>query len=240
MQTKGQAAMAAKAAELTPGSLRHQVIQVAQRFKTSWVELGSLLVRVRNEGAWEEWGYKTFEDYCSEELRIKRQTALKLTNSYAFLARHEKSLFDAEKPPAPDQDAPPFEVVSVLAGAEQRGQLSDKDYKELRERIWDDEQQPKEIAKELAQRYPEQPKPAKAAPTPDLLLRRLALAARKLAADMKGCKRSRTRSPRRPTPWPPRSRSWPRRTPSRRRTKRSSTPGGLLSGRRHVRGCRRA
>ena len=185
MQTKGQAVMSEKAAELAPGSLRHQVLQTAQRFKTSWVELGSLLVRVRNEGAWEEWGFKTFEDYCSKELRIKRQMALKLTNSYAFLARHEKSLFDTEKPPAPEQDAPPFEVVSVLAGAEQRGQLSDKDYKELREKIWSEEQ-PKEIAKELAQRYPE---PPKAPPPPDLVLRRLALAARKLAADLRGCKR---------------------------------------------------
>lgn len=185
-QTKGQAAMAKKASELEPGSLRHRVLQTAQRFKTSWVELGSLLVRVRNEGAWEEWGFKTFEDYCSEELRIKRQTAMKLTNSYAFLARHEKTLFDTEKPPAPEQDAPPFEVVSVLAGAEQRGQLSDKDYKELRERIWDEEEKPTEIVKELAKRYPEPPKPA---PAPDLLLRRLALAARKLAADMKGCKK---------------------------------------------------
>ena len=186
MQTKGQAAMAEKAAELVPGSLRHQVLQTAQRFKTSWVELGSLLVRVRNEGAWEQWGFKTFEDYCSKELRIKRQTALKLTDSYAFLARHERSLFDTEKPPAPEQDAPPFEVVSVLAGAEQRGQLSDNDYKELRERIWSDEEKPTQIAKELAQRYPEPPKPA---PPPDLVLRRLALSARRLAADLKGCKK---------------------------------------------------
>ena len=186
MQTKGQAAMAEKAAELTPGSLRHQVLQTAQRFKSSWVELGALLVRVRNEGAWEDWGFKTFEDYCSKELRIKRQTALKLTNSYAFLARHERSLFDTEQPPAPQQDAPAFEVVSVLAGAEQRGQLSDRDYRELRERIWDDSEKPAQIARELAQRYPEPPKPP---PAPDLVLRRLALAARKLAADLKGCKR---------------------------------------------------
>ncbi|HEY3452701.1 MAG TPA: hypothetical protein VGK67_40525 [Myxococcales bacterium] len=186
MQTKGQTAMAEKVAELVPGSLRHQVLQTAQRFKTSWVELGSLLVRVRNEGAWEEWGFKAFEDYCSKELRIKRQTALKLTNSFAFLARHEKSLFDTEKPPAPEQDAPPFEVVSVLAGAEQRGQLSDKDYKELRERIWNEEEKPAEIVKELAQRYPEPPKPA---PPADLVLRKLALTARKLAADLKGCKK---------------------------------------------------
>lgn len=185
MQTKSQAAMAQLASELKPGSLRHQTLQTAQKFKTSWVELGSLLVRVRNEGAWEEWGFSSFEDYCSKELRIKRQTALKLTNSFAFLARHEKALFDSEQAPAPEQSAPPFEVISVLAGAESRGQLSDKDYKELREKIWSEEQ-PTEIVKQLAERYPTPPKPP---PPPDLALRRYALTARKLAGDLRGCKK---------------------------------------------------
>lgn len=187
---KGQAAIAKKASELEPGSLRHQVLLTAQKFKSSWVELGALLVRVRKEGVWEEWGFESFEDYCSHELRIKRQTALKLTNSYGFLARHEKALLEdpgperPEAPPPDDREVPAFEVVSVLAGAEERGQLSEKDYKELREKIWDTEQKPTQIAKELAERYPAPPKPP---PPADLVVRRLAQAARKLASDLRSC-----------------------------------------------------
>jgi hypothetical protein len=45
----------------------------AQKFKSSWVELGALLVKVRHEGLWEEWGFAGFEEYCSKELRLKRQ-----------------------------------------------------------------------------------------------------------------------------------------------------------------------
>jgi hypothetical protein len=185
MVTKGQEAMAQKATELTPGTLRHQVLQTAQKFKSSWVELGALLVKVRNQNAWDEWGFKSFEEYCAKELRIKRQTALKLTNSYAFLAKHEKSLFEREEPPQ-EQDMPAFEVVSVLAGAEERGQLSDQDYKELREKIWSDEQKPAQIVRELAERYPP---PAKSPPPADLLLRRLAGLARKLALELRSCRK---------------------------------------------------
>lgn len=192
MQTSGQAAVIKKAAEVEPGTLRHQVLLVAQKFKSSWVELGALLVKVRNGNLWEEWGYKTFEDYCAKELRIKRQTALKLTNSYAFLARHEKELLEPPKSPSgprarePLKEPPAFEVVSVLADAEGRGQLSEKDYQSLRETIWEDERPAPAVARDLAQRFPA---PAKPAPPSDLVVRRLAVLARKLASELKGCKK---------------------------------------------------
>ncbi len=189
MQTTGQAAVARKAAEVQPGTLRHQVLLVAQRFKSSWVELGALLVKVRNGNLWQEWGHASFEDYCASELRIKRQTALKLTNSYAFLARHEQQVLagqDGSRAPAPKQESPAFEVVSVLADAESRGQLSEKDYQSLRETIWDDERPGPAVARELAQRFPPPPRPA---PPAEMVVRRLAVLARRLASELKGCKK---------------------------------------------------
>ncbi len=191
MQTSAQAAVARKAAEVQAGTLRHQVLLVAQKFKSTWVELGALLVKVRNGNLWEEWGFKTFEDYCAKELRIKRQTALKLTNSYAFLARHEKELLEpksASESRAQEslKEPPAFEVVSVLADAEGRGQLTEKDYQSLRETLWEDERPAPAVARELAQRYPA---PAKPAPPADLAVRRLAAMARKLASELKGCSR---------------------------------------------------
>jgi hypothetical protein len=189
VQTTGQAAVARKAAEVQPGTLRHQVLLVAQKFKSSWVELGALLVKVRDGNLWQEWGYPSFEDYCTKELRIKRQTALKLTNSYGFLARHEQQLLagqDGSRAQAPKEEPPAFEVVSVLADAEDRGQLSEKDYQSLRETIWDDERPAPTVARELAQRFPSPPRPA---PPADLVVRRLAVLARRLASELKGCRK---------------------------------------------------
>jgi hypothetical protein len=194
VQTKGQAAVAMKAQEVEPGSFRHRVLTTAQKFKSSWVELGAMLVKVRNTGAWEQWGYSSFESYCSKELRIKKQTALKLTASYGFLARHERAVSEQyerapldEAAPEPERPAvPAFEVISVLAGAEERGQLGEKDYAELRESIWADERPAQQVARELSQRFPAPPRPP---PPIDLQLRRLAAAARRLASELRACQK---------------------------------------------------
>src|SRR6185295_940584 len=107
--------IAEKVNQVPPGSFRQTVLLAAKRFKSSWVELGKLLVKVRNEALFEEWGYPTFEAYCLAEVRIRKATADKLTRSFSFLDKHE--------PKAMAQDdivetAPAFEVVQVLADAE--------------------------------------------------------------------------------------------------------------------------
>jgi hypothetical protein len=42
-------------------SFRRTVLSAARRFKSTWFELGKLLVRVRDEAKYEEWGFETFE-----------------------------------------------------------------------------------------------------------------------------------------------------------------------------------
>jgi hypothetical protein len=163
---------------IPPGTFRHEVVTAAKRFKSSWTELGSLLVRVRNEASYEAWGYSTFEAYCLKELHIRRQTALKLTNSYAFLEKHERDILN--KPP---EDRPAFEVVEVLAKAEERGQLSEKEYASIRDDIWKDERPPAALVRELTQRFPA---PEREAPAPGLQLRRYASTARRFAEELGG------------------------------------------------------
>lgn len=166
---------------IPPGTFRHEVLSAARRFKASWTELGAMLVRVRNEASYEQWGYSTFEGYCLKELKIKRQTALKLTNSYAFLERHEREILN--KPP---EERPAFEVVEVLAKAEERGQLSEEEYQSIRDEIWKDERPPAALARELSQRYPA---PAPPAPEPNVQLRRFANTARRFAEELRANKK---------------------------------------------------
>ncbi len=122
--------LAEKAQALHPGSFRHTVLLAARRFKSTWVELGKLLVKVRDQASYEGWGYPTFEAYCAQELHIRKQTALKLTRSFSFLHKHEpKQLLSedlAERVPA-------FEIVEVLADAEERGQMSSAEYRAIRD-----------------------------------------------------------------------------------------------------------
>ena len=164
-----------------PDPFRQTVVSAARRFKSTWVELGKLLVRVRDEALFEAWGFPTFEAYCSKELHIRKATAQKLVRSFGFLAKHEPRALEDEGLP---QRAPAFEVVEVLADADERGQLSANEYQSIREAIWNPERSPAELKREFQERFPRPPPE----PTPaSLTLKRLAHAARKLASELAAC-----------------------------------------------------
>ncbi|MBM4379712.1 MAG: hypothetical protein FJ086_10495 [Deltaproteobacteria bacterium] len=167
--------MATDPQNVPPGSLRQQVLQASKRFKATWAEMGKLLVRVRDDGAWKGWGFESFESYCSKELHLRKATVEKLTRSFSFLARHEPRVMEAEDF---QERVPAFEVVEVLAEAEQRGQLSEAEYTAVRDSIWDPARPAAELKRELVERFPRPPPPE------DLTLRRFAAAARKLAGEL--------------------------------------------------------
>ena len=61
------------------------VLERAKRFKRTWIELAEVLVKVREGETWHRWGFRSFDDYCARELRLKRGTVDKLCASYGFL-----------------------------------------------------------------------------------------------------------------------------------------------------------
>ena len=88
-RTRGEAEIEALLAKLQPGSERHGALSAARDFKASWVALGERLTQIRESGQYSQWGYKTFEAYVRGELRLKPETANKLTRSFSFLRDHE-------------------------------------------------------------------------------------------------------------------------------------------------------
>jgi hypothetical protein len=163
-------------------AVREEVLRAARAFKASWMGLARVLTRVRDEGLWESWGFPSFEAYCTRELRIRKATALKLTRSWSFLDRHERHW----KPEAPDaRPAPAFEVVEVLAEAEERGALDAEEYRSIRDSIWDPDRPVAAVRRELSERFPRPaPEPA---PT-EVRLGQLARTARRLAEDLRVCR----------------------------------------------------
>lgn len=181
--TQVETSLEAKAREVQPGTLRHTCLVAAKRFKSTWAELGKLLVKVRNAGEFESWGYESFEAYCQKELHIRKATADKLTMSYSFLEKHEPRAVSREDFP---ERAPAFEVIEVLAGAEQRGQLSADEYRAIRDTIWSPDRPTSELKRDLQERYP---RPAPPPPADDVQLRRLAATARRLHQELAACRR---------------------------------------------------
>lgn len=174
--------ISSKAEHVPPGSFRHTVLLAARRFKSSWVELGKLLTQVRHEGLFTEWGYGSFEAYCLGELRIKKQTADKLTRNFSFLEKHEPQVMKA---PELAEAAPAFEVVEVLAQAEERGQLSAGEYKSIRDAIWNQEKPTSELRRDLVEKFP----PPESRPSNEAELKRLWSLAKRLVAELGASKR---------------------------------------------------
>lgn len=170
--------LAARIEELPEGSMRRRVLEGARRFKASWVEFARLLSQVRSEGSWREWGYPSFEAYCSRELFVRRQTADKLTLSYGFLERHEPQLARAREV----RSAPPFEVIEVLSRAEAAGRLPASDYADLREELLERSPTAAALSRRLSERFGPAPHPRA---DERVRLERLAAAARRLA---EGCR----------------------------------------------------
>jgi len=163
-------------------AFREEVLRAARTFKASWTGLARVLTRVRDEGLWERWGFPSFEAYCAKELRIRKATALKLTRSWTFLDRHERGY----RPDAPDaRPAPAFEVVEVLAEAEERGALGADEYRSIRDSIWDPDRPVAAVRRELSERFP---RPAPEAAPAEVRLGQLARSARRLAEELRVCR----------------------------------------------------
>jgi hypothetical protein len=167
--------LAARAEDLPEGSVRRRVLEGARRFKAAWVEFGRLLSEVKREGLWREWGYPTFERYCTKELFIRPSTAEKLTVSFGFLERHEPELVRTRG----QEKAPPFEVIEVLSRAEAAGRLSQAGWRELRDEVLERPPTPAAMNRKLAERFG--PPPPAPAPRKAERLERLAALARRLA-----------------------------------------------------------
>lgn len=135
-KSKGEQVIEQLMAQLDPESERYRVLAVAKRFKSTWVELGEQLLKVNRDGLFHAWGYDSFADYCSKEVRIRKPTAEKLTLAYRYLEQEEPQLLarSAELKPLPD-----YRSVDLLRQAREEQQLPPEQYAELRKAVIDDE-----------------------------------------------------------------------------------------------------
>lgn len=131
---------------MDPSSERYRVLETAKRFKSSWVELGEKLMEVNSHGAYREWGYKSFDEYCVQEIRIKRPTAEKLTMAYRYMEKEEPGLLARrdELKPLPD-----YRSVDLLRRAKEEKGFSDEEYAGLRKSIVEEERSHPTVLKQF-------------------------------------------------------------------------------------------
>jgi hypothetical protein len=134
--------------DLEPESLRFHVLDAVKRFKGNWLELGRFVSAVEKQGIFRDWGFVTFDSYCTRELKLKRPTVVKLLNSFRFLKKEEPeflstALSAGEKPPLPD-----YESVNILRQARAKKAITGEDYARLRSAVFEDEVPAKEVGQQ--------------------------------------------------------------------------------------------
>jgi hypothetical protein len=143
-KTKGAHHIEQLMQQLPPESERYQVLATAKQFKSSWVELGEWLARISKSNQFSDWGFTSFEDYCTREIRIRRQTAEKLLLAFRFLKRKEPGLLGRRK----GRPLPDYRSVDLLRQADEEEHFSMAEYGELRQAVIEEERNHPSIAKQ--------------------------------------------------------------------------------------------
>jgi hypothetical protein len=134
-RTKTDAALAEAEEAHADDPERAEALRRARRFKTSWVELGEVLTRVKRGGHWKKWGYESFEAYATGELLLKAPTVEKLTGSYTFLQRRAPSVLSRDGVHEP---IPSYQAVDFLRRVEASEEAPRDVVSEVRRRVIDD------------------------------------------------------------------------------------------------------
>ena len=137
-RTRAEVEMGETLSKLEPGSFRYQVLASARDFKAIWVQMGDFLTRVREQSLYKEWGHPNFETYCRKEVRIRQDTANKLTRSFSFVRDNEPTVL-AERT---ERELPPLDVVDLLSRAKERTQVDQEKLDTIRHEVFHGEEEP--------------------------------------------------------------------------------------------------
>jgi hypothetical protein len=147
-QSRGEKYIVQLMQELQPESERYRVLATAKQFKASWAELGERLVNVSQRSLFRDWGYESFDDYCSREIRIRKATAEKLTLAYRFLEREEPGLLTRNEGLQP---LPDYRSIDLLRRAREEEGFAPEQYQELREAVIENERSHPLVRRQFAE-----------------------------------------------------------------------------------------
>jgi hypothetical protein len=134
-RTKTDAALADAERSHADDPERAELLARARRFKASWIDLGEALTAIKRSGGWRQWGYDSFEAYAKGELRIRQETADKLTGSYTFLKKRAPGVLERD---ALREPIPSYQAVDFLRRAEASEGTPKGTVEEIRRRVLDD------------------------------------------------------------------------------------------------------
>jgi hypothetical protein len=127
---------------------RATMVRLSRRFKTTWIELGEALTRVKKDGSWKRWGHESFEVYAKNELKLRGDTVEKLTGSFMFLHKRAPEILkrDPIETTLPSMMAVDY-LRRVEAKAEADTSIPKEAVEEVRHKILDEGQPMAKVAR---------------------------------------------------------------------------------------------
>lgn len=114
---------------------RAGTLDLARKFKRSWIELGEALSRLKDKESWKRWGFASFDDYVAKELHLKHGTVEKLCASYGFLRANAPRLAKAD---ARVETIPTWQAVDFVARAQERGAADPHTLSEIKRAVFEE------------------------------------------------------------------------------------------------------
>jgi len=114
---------------------RAEIIARTRRFKSSWLELAEALTHVRRTETWKGWGFESFEQYASRELKLRQETVDKLTGSYQFLQKRAPSVLRRD---GVSEAIPSYQAVDFLRRAEEQESAPEEAVVAIRKKVLDE------------------------------------------------------------------------------------------------------
>ena len=148
MTTKTLAEIESRMEDLEPESLRFQVLDAVKRFKGNWIELGRFVSVVESRGVFRDWGFASFDSYCTRELKLKKPTVVKLLKSFRFLKKEEPEFLSTALTGGEKAGLPDYESVNFLRQARSKKAISGEDYARLRSAVFEDEVPAREVGRQ--------------------------------------------------------------------------------------------
>lgn len=137
-------------ADLNETQLREHAKEQAKTFKASWMELGRVLHTIWKDKTYKFWEFSNFDNYAFKELGIRNTTAAKLLRSYLFLETKEPQYLSKEYvEKAEPAQVPNYEAVNRLRVAGTHKDLTESDYKKIKEAVFEKGKDERDVAKDL-------------------------------------------------------------------------------------------
>jgi hypothetical protein len=73
--------------------IRKKVKESLYEFKHAWLQFGTAILVVNKSKLYIAWGFKNFEDYCEEELKLHQSTVHEIMASTLFLSQRNPELY---------------------------------------------------------------------------------------------------------------------------------------------------